>query len=185
MSKTNANLNSRIPSSELTIVPLNEHHNLLLFNCSSLELNDFLKNDALADQNNLITRTSLCFWKDELTGYVALVADTIEAKAVIDGIERYKYSKYPAIKIARLAVDSRFERRGIGIYLVKIVMGQALSICSSIGCRYILVDSKEESTGFYEKYGFKIAEINKKKDFTPMYLNMQPIIAKMNLQKTD
>jgi len=105
----------------------------------------------------------LCFWKGELTGFVALVADTIEAKAVIDGIERYKYSKYPAIKIARLAVDYWFEGRGIGTYLVKIVMGQVLSICSSIGCRYILVDSKEESTGFYEKYGFKIAEKNKKK----------------------
>jgi GNAT superfamily N-acetyltransferase len=148
-------------------------------------LNDFLKNDALADQNNLITRKSLCFWKDELTGFIALVADTIEAKAVIDGIERYKYNKYPAIKIARLAVDSRFEGRGIGTYLVKIVMGQVLSICNSIGCRYILVDSKEESTGFYEKYGFKVAEKNKRQDFTPMYLNMQPIIAKINLKKND
>jgi hypothetical protein len=68
---------------------------------------------------------------------------------------------------------------------VKIVMGQVLSICNSIGCRYILVDSKEESTGFYEKYGFKVAEKNKKKDFTPMYLNMQPIIAKINFPKND
>jgi len=185
MSKTDANLNPRIQGSELIIIPLSEHQNLLSFNCSSSELNDFLKNDALADQNNLITRTSLCFWKDELTGFVAMVADTIEAKAVIDGIERYKYSKYPVIKIARLAVASRFERRGIGTYLVKMVMGQSLSICHSIGCRYILVDSKDESTGFYEKYGFKIAEKNKKKDFTPMYLNMQPIIAKMNLGKND
>ncbi len=62
-------------------------------------------------------------------------------------------------------------------------MGQALSICNNIGCRYILVDSKEKSTGFYEKYGFRIAEKNKKKDFTPMYLNLQPIISKMNLKK--
>ncbi len=185
MSKTDENFRASIPGSELVIVPLNEHHSLLSFNCLNSELNDFLKNDALDDQNNLITRTSLCFWNDELAGFVALVADTIEAKAVIDGIERYKYSKYPAIKIARLAVDSRFERKGIGTYLVKIVMGQALSICNNIGCRYILVDSKEESTGFYGKYGFKIAEKNKKKDFTPMYLNMKPIIARMNLETKD
>jgi hypothetical protein len=65
MSKTEENLHPLIPGAEITTVPLNEHHDLSLFNCASSELNDFLKNDALADQNNLITRTSLCFWKDE------------------------------------------------------------------------------------------------------------------------
>lgn len=179
MSKTNANSNQLILSSELIIMPLNENHDLFSFNCSSLELNDFLINDALIDQNNLVNRTNLCFWKEELTGFFALVADTIETKTVADGIESYQYQKYPAIKIARLAIDSRFEKRGIGTHLVKVIMGQVISICNNIGCRYLLVDSKIESTGFYEKFGFKIAEKNRKKDFTPMYLNMQPIIAKM------
>jgi hypothetical protein len=62
-------------------------------------------------------------------------------------------------------------------------IGKALSICDSVGCRYILVDSKKESLSLYEKYGFKIAEKNKKKDFAPMYLNMQPIVAKLKLEK--
>ena len=82
MSKIDTNSHSLIPSAELIIVPLEEHQNLLSFNCENSELNDFLKNDALSDQNDLITRTSLCLWKNELTGFVALVADTIEAKAV-------------------------------------------------------------------------------------------------------
>lgn len=54
MSKIDVNLHL-IPGSELTTIPLGEHHNLLSFNCSSSELNDFLKNDALNDQKNLIT----------------------------------------------------------------------------------------------------------------------------------
>lgn len=136
-------MNSIIPDSELHIEPLNKNRNLSSFSCLSPELNDFLKNDALNDQNSMISRTSLCFWKDELVGFFTLIADTIEAKAVIDGIEHYEYRKYPGVKIARLAVDSRFERRGIGTYLLLAAIGKTLSVCESIGCRYILVYSKK------------------------------------------
>jgi hypothetical protein len=62
------------------MVSLEKKHHLFSFNYSRSELNDFLKNDALADQNNMISRTGLCFWKGELAGFVALLADTIEAK---------------------------------------------------------------------------------------------------------
>lgn len=168
---------SIIPDSELSILPLDESHNLFSFNCSSSELNDFLKNDALADQNNMISRTGLCFWNRELVGFVALVADTIEAKAVIDRLEHYEYRKYPGVKIARLAVDSRFERRGLGTYLLAAAIGKTLSVCESIGCRYILVDSKRSSISFYQKNGFKLVEKYINREFVPMYLNLQPIVA--------
>ncbi|MGB9941328.1 GNAT family N-acetyltransferase [Methanosarcina sp.] len=115
-----------------------------------------MKNDALADQNNMISRTSLCFWKDELAGFFTLVADTIEAKAVIDGLEHYEYRKYPGVKIARLAVDSKFERRGIGTYLLLAAIGKTLSVCESIRCRCILVDSKNNSICFYENMGLNL-----------------------------
>ena len=135
---------SIIQDSELIIISLGKSHNLFSFNCSSSELNDLLKNDALDDQNNMINRTGLCFWKGELVEFVALVADTIEAEAVLDGLEHYEYRKYPGVKIARLAVDSRFERKGIGTCLLAAAIGKTLSVCESIGCRYILVDSKKK-----------------------------------------
>ncbi len=31
----------------------------------------------------------------------SLIADTIEATAVTDGLEHYEYRKYPSVKIAR------------------------------------------------------------------------------------
>ena len=99
----------------------------------------------------MISRTSLCFWKDELVGFFTLIADTIEAKAVIDGLEHYEYLKYPGVKIARLAVDSRFERRGIGTYLLLAAIGKTLSVCESIGCRYIFVDSKKTQLASIKK----------------------------------
>lgn len=174
---------SIILDSELSMVPLDKNYNIFSFKCASSELNDFLNNDALADQDNMISRTGLCFWKNELVGFVALVADTIEAKAVIDGLEHYEYRKYPGVKIARLAVDSRFERRGIGTYLLAAAIGKTLAVCESVGCRYILVDSKKNSIGFYQKNGFKLVEKYKNREFVPMYLNLQPIVTM--IKKTD
>jgi GNAT superfamily N-acetyltransferase len=101
-----------------------------------------------------------------LVGYVALATDILEAKAVYitDGVERYKYAKYPAIKIARLAVDSKFEKRGIETHLLYAAIGKTLSICKSVGCRHILVDSKHEAVSFYKKHGFQEIEKSKKKN---------------------
>lgn len=178
-------MSSTISDSELIIEPLNKDHDLSSFTCSDSDLNDFLKDDALNDQKFMINKTSLCFWKNELVGYITLVTDTIGTKEVIVSDEiKCKYSKYPGIKIARLAVDSRFERRRIGTYLLYAAIGKALSISDSVGCRYVLVDSKKESISFYEKHGFKIAVRNKKHNYTPMYFDLYPVLLEINSSVT-
>lgn len=42
------------------------------------DLNDFLRNKALNSQENLLTRTFLCFCRGSLAGFLTLVTDTIE-----------------------------------------------------------------------------------------------------------
>ena len=179
------NLNYVIPDSELRTILLSKDKDLSSFSCSSQELNDFLKNDALIAQNNMISRTHLCFWKDELVGFFTLIADTIEASAVTDGLERYEYRKYSSVKIARLAVDSKFERKGIGTYLLLAAIGKTLEVCENVGCRYILVDSKRDSIGFYQKNEFKLVEKYKNREFVPMYLNLQPIVSALESSNLD
>jgi len=144
-------------------------------------LNEFLTKDAVRDQENRISRTYLCCWKKNIAGYVTLLTDTLELHAVseIDGIDGYFYQKYPAIKIARLAVDVKFEQKGVGRFILLTSIGKAIKISDEIGCRYITVDSKPESIGFYEKYGFKVVEKYRKSDFPKMYLNMYPVVVMM------
>jgi GNAT superfamily N-acetyltransferase len=105
-----------IPFSELEFIPLTKDHNLTSFRCQETELHDFLKENALKDQLNRISATRLVYYKGRLVGYFTLVNDCIEVKAIeeSDGEPGYPYAKYPAIKIARLATHSDFERRGIG-----------------------------------------------------------------------
>src|SRR5659263_243915 len=136
----------KISYGELQNVPLTKRHNLASFESFNIDLNDFLKNEALTDQKLMVSITYLCCWKKSLVGYITLVTDTLEVKVVDeeDGIKDYIYHKYPCARIARLAVDKTFERRGIGRFLMLAAIGMVIYISSMIGCRYITVDSKPE-----------------------------------------
>lgn len=119
---------AQIPYDDLQIIPLTKGHDLNSFNSSSEDLNDFLKNHALIDQDALISMSYLCRWKESLVGFVSLAADTLDVRVVNQG-DGYdcSYQKYPCMKIARLAVDRRFERNGIGRFLL---LASFLSSCS-------------------------------------------------------
>jgi len=176
----------KIPYGELQNVPLTKRLNLTSFESTNADLNDFLKNDALVDQEWMVSKTYLCCLKKSITGYITLVTDTLEVKVVDekDGIKGYPYHKYPCVRIARLAVDKTFERRGIGRFLMLAAIGMAIDVSSKIGCRYITVDSKPGSVGFYEKHGFKLIDKYKDSDFPKMYLNMYPIIERMQSKES-
>jgi GNAT superfamily N-acetyltransferase len=147
---------AQIPYSELQIVPLTARHGLTSFNSASADLDEFLKNDSLRDQENMISKTYLCFWKEDLVGFVTLLADTIAVQSIheSEGVGDYKYTKYPAIKIGRIAVDRNSERMGIGRFILLAAIGKAVSISKEI-----------------EGY--------RNNEFPKMYLNMYPIIASM------
>lgn len=59
------------------------------------------------------------------------------------------------MKIARLATSQKYEGRGIGENMLKVVIKLALNISEISGCRILTVDAKPKAVGFYKKYGFK------------------------------
>ena len=170
-----------LPLDELCVEYLRESHDVSFFDCSNEDLNDFLKSDAKKSQEDLISRTYLCLWQNSILGYLTLVTDTIEVKLIEkdDCVDGYPYPRYPSIKIARLAVDERFEGCGIGRFLLLWATGKVYQLSNEVGCRYITLDSKRESLGFYEKFGFKLIMKYASRNFPPMYLNMYPIVLQM------
>ena len=169
-----------------SIVPLTKRYDVTYFTSTNDELNDFLINDALDDQDEMISRTYLCCLNKSITGFFTIVADTIEVQAIdeADGIDGYPYHKYPSIKIARLAVDETCERQGFGRFLVLAAIGLALSVSEIIGCRYLTVDSKPESMSFYERLGFRVVERYRQTDFPKMYIDMLPVVEKMQPEES-
>jgi hypothetical protein len=61
---------------------LNESHYLNDFDCGDEDLNDFLKNDALIQQDKKLNLTKLVICEDMIIGYVSLLTDRLTIKNI-------------------------------------------------------------------------------------------------------
>ncbi len=98
-----------IPERELSVLLHSSRYDLSPFDSGDADLNDFLKNDALREQKEFLSKTHLCFYRDRVAGFISMAADSVQAKKdkldpsqIIGDCE---YPVYPCILIARLAVD--------------------------------------------------------------------------------
>ncbi len=148
-------------------------------------LKTFLQKHAHAYERESLARTYAAFnvQTSKVVGYVTLVCgevvsdDCDERLVQQDGL-KYLYNQYPAVKIARLAVDSRLQGSGLGRYLVKLALGRAKSvICPAVGCRFVMVDSKKKSVAFYSKCGFTLLDTaaNRERDEPVMYVDLNKV----------
>ena len=163
-----------IPFENLEFVFLNAGHDLSGFHSSEPELDEFLKEDALVSQNNLISVTRLVLLEGVVVGYFTLVNDSIEVRAVeeCDREKNYHFRKYPALKIARLATHSDYERFGIGRSMLRKIFAVSITLSRHVGCRIITVDAKHSAVDFYKKFAFKQA-VRSPGETVPLYLDLK------------
>lgn len=168
-------MDEKITFENIRIAKIKDSHTLNTFASYEKELVDFLFEDALDNQNKNLSITFLWFFQEQLAAYITLLTDKINLEGDVRESFQNKgiyYRSLPALKIGRLCVDDRFLRKGIG----KLMMGFAVDKVKEInedkaGCRFITVDAKEGSVGFYEKLGFETMQ-PKKDSTTAMYLDI-------------
>ena len=114
----------------------------------------------------------------KVVGYVTLVCSHIQIDAP-DDVGEYSYEDFPAVKIARLAVDKRHQGYDLGTQLVdfSIAITQG-RIMPHVGCRFLILDSKQQSIKFYEKRGFRLldTEHNRKKENPVMFIDVGKMV---------
>ncbi len=71
-------------------------------------------------------------------------------------LARMKIETIPALKIGRLAVDRRYQNRGVGRLLIKYIAGMAIEIGRGTGIRLLILQAKPQSVPFYLKAGFQL-----------------------------
>ncbi len=167
---------------ELSILLLSSRYDLSPFDSGNVELNAFLKNDALHEQEEFLSKTHLCFYRDRVAGFISMAAasvqvkkDKLDPRQIIDDCE---YPAYPCILIARLAVDKKLQGHGIGSYLLSLAIGYVME--SPLGCRYLAVDPKDDALEFYEKIGFRFWT----KSQSRMFLNLRDVSEQMKLNES-
>lgn len=157
-------------------------NSLRLGDASLKPLKAFLKKDARRFHEEYLARTLVGVQPGDRTviAFATLVCANILVKQLPEEerISGFRFNSYPAMMLARLAVDKRFQGQGIGTELLDLAISLVVgSIMPIAGCRYLLVDAKESSVRFYERHGFaRLGELpDSKRDLTSMYIDLLPV----------
>ena len=139
------------------------------FSCGNKDLDNFFKKYAIGNDSNGYGKTFIVRDKNELIGFFTLCSASIKFEEFpSDGTSKLPRYPIPCIRIARLAVQKRKQGNGFGKELLKFAFLRILNVSSTIGIRLIVVDAKETSTTFYEKYGFQKLLNNKLTYYLPI-----------------
>ena len=142
---------------------LNQNHDLTNFDCGDLDLNDFIKNEALKEQNKKLNITYLITINNDIIGYFSLLTDKIEIKYIkneeikknILSDLKNQYKTIPSVKIGRLAIDKKYAKQGIGTLILKNIIYSLDEISKKeIGFRLITVEGYVEAYHFYTTNNF-------------------------------
>jgi len=148
-------------------------------NPSFLPLKTFLQKQAKQFQQSSIAQTYVAVMGDKnIIGFVSLTCSEIDIQngyELTDCSHANHYAFLPAVKIARLAVDSRYRSFGVGTTLIDYAIALIRDrIAENVGCRFVVTEAKSEAVRFYEKQGFVLldSESNQSTEHRLMFLDL-------------
>jgi GNAT superfamily N-acetyltransferase len=126
------------------------------FRSGNIELDRFFQRYAGQNQfRHHIGTTYVATQEDRIAGFVTVSSGEIVAEKLTKSLRR-RLPAYPlpVLRIARLAVDDRFQGYGIGRLLLRSMLELALEMRDRIGCIGVVVDAKPAAVPFYSSLGF-------------------------------
>ncbi len=144
--------------SPLSVVELlASNHDVAEFDCGKhVSLTEWLKRLARMNQASGDTRTYVVRREFAVVGYYSLAPGSISRKEATVRASKSAPDPVPIVLLARLAVDQREQRQGLGPALLKDALQRAYAGAEIIGGRAILVHAIDpEAAMFYRKYGFE------------------------------
>ena len=145
------------------------------FSCGHAGLDEYLQRYASQSLRNQLVRVYVAEdMLGKVLGYYTLSAASLRHEELPENLAR-RLPKYPvpAILIGRMASDRTAQESGqrIGSRLLIHALKQALRAAETIGVQCVIVDSKPEAVGFYQRYGF----MPLKQDGLKLYLPVSTI----------
>lgn len=133
------------------------------FYCCIEEYTQFLKEDSISYEDMHISNTWLLVEKStkNVVAYMSIISDAIKLSGVEKtncGIESIPFCTIPATKLAKLAVDRNFKKKGLGTLMINLAASLALSCNDYQSSRFLTVDADIEHDPnllvFYNKNHF-------------------------------
>lgn len=152
------------------------------FDCGKPGMNEFVNGDEVrAFHRRRLGRTRVVDWQGKLAAYFtlapnALTRDEYEGEETEYAERLYdKLPEIPARLLGRIAVDERFQGRGLGGFLVDRILAETLRADDAF--RIVLLHAHQDVVGFYEGLGFVLSEIglNSNRENKIMFFDLGPI----------
>ena len=140
----------------LRIEKLHRRHPIDSFDCGSAELNRFFIRFAHQNQQAGASQTYVALSNDEVVGYYTLVVGQVNysdaPERLTKGLARHPV---PIMLLARLAIASKWQGKGLGAGLLKDAMLRTLQAADIAGIRAFAVHAKDDAAkAFYERFDF-------------------------------
>jgi GNAT superfamily N-acetyltransferase len=140
----------------LRIEKLQRNHIVDEFDCGNEALNRFLVRYAFQNQQAEASQTYIAIAGETVVGYYTLVVGQVEYAAasarLVKGLARHPV---PIMLLARLAIATSWQGKGLGAGLLKDAMQRTLQAANIAGIRAFAVHAKDNTArAFYEHFGF-------------------------------
>jgi hypothetical protein len=152
---------------------LAKNDNLKGFFCDKKPIDDFIQSEAIDFQNERLGISYVFRYNSEVVAFLTLSMADIK-KDKMHPIDKIKIGKenYPALQISQLAVRKDLWGNDVGTFLCDFSLAIAYRLSEQVGCRFLVLNSKPEAIGFYQKYGFILLPNQKRRDEPVMFLNI-------------
>ena len=146
---------------------LGRAHDRSSFNSGAAELDRYLIELASQDARRRTAAVFVAVDSNAVVGYYSLAAYAIELAELPEHLTRRlpRYPLIPATLLGRLAVDTTWQGRGLGEYLLLDALFRSLR--NEIASYAVVVEARDENAErFYQKYGFR--QLQRRRLFLPM-----------------
>ena len=138
------------------IEKLRRDHPVDAFDCGQEALNNWLRKYAFQNQGAGAAQTYVGLAGDAVIGYYSLAVGQIEyfdaPERLQKGLARHPV---PVMLLARLAVDTSWQRHGVGRALLADAVRRTLQAAELAGIRALAVHAKDdEARRYYEQFDF-------------------------------
>ena len=140
----------------LRIEKLQRTHAVEDFTCGQPELDRFLIRHALQAQQSNSSQTYIALSGQPIIGCYSIVAGEVRHDDAPERLAKgMPLHPIPLLILARLAVHSEWQGRGVGAGLLLDALGRTLQVADIIGVRSLAVHAKDSSAAaFYLHFGF-------------------------------
>ena len=140
-------------------VPLDKSkHDRKRFDCGVDALNNYLR--LMANQQSVRDNTRTYILEDEsihnhIIGYYTLTIIPLDLGSLSSRLQKKHQNSRAGGLVARLAVDKRCSGKGYGEWLLIDALNKLMSASETVGFPAVIVDAKDGSALFYQKFGFR------------------------------